>query len=854
LENIFLRARKNRREDTVFFRIFAVDMETNAISLLEGLNSAQKSAVQCTEGPVLIVAGAGSGKTKVLTSRTAYILAKGCEPERILALTFTKKAAGEMKERIGLMVGPARARHVVMGTFHSVFIRFLRDYAAVIGYPESFTIYDQSDSQSAVKAVVKELGLDEKTYKPREVLSRISAAKNNLCSPAQYAANAKALESDRHAKRPEICRIYDAYWKKCRMNGVMDFDDILFNLFLLLKDNPEARVEISSRFDYIMIDEYQDTNSAQYQIMRLLTQRNHNICVVGDDSQSIYAFRGARIENILNFRKDYPESRIFRLEQNYRSTRTIVDAANTLIEKNSGRIPKNCFSEGENGEKIRIIKAFGDKEEALLVVSSISDRIQSAHARYEDFAILYRTNSQSRALEEVLRRRNIPYVIYSGNAFFDRAEVKDIMACLKFAVNLNDDESFKRIVSNHAKGIGETSLKALAAAAAANNVSLFVAMCREDLENYGLKPAAIARIRSYFKPFFGFYQSVATTDAYELALKIVNETGVYADFKQDNSIEGMSRTENVEELLNSVKAFVEERHNDDFEEIQMTAEGEVEYRESELPVVTLGAFLENISLLAAIDMGSEEDSTNKVALMTVHSSKGLEFPYVYITGMEENLFPSCGDFAASSELEEERRLFYVAVTRAKVAVTLSYAQSRMKNGETKNNPPSRFLKEIDSKYLLNPVGEEDSAAGGDFPAFWRRGGSGSADRPSYPSSDRPGTPGYGGRSDSRQSYGRPSERRAPAAPASSGFSRPAPPEAPRPIKSVPPRVPDSDFIPSPISDLRAGQRVEHNRFGKGTIEKLWKDGSEMKATIKFDEYGIKMLIVRFAKIRIVSKE
>ena len=709
-------------------------MENIAATILEGLNSEQKQAVSCVDGPVLIVAGAGSGKTRVLTSRIAYILAQGCPPDRILALTFTKKAATEMKERIAGMVGEKKARRLYMGTFHSVFIRFLREFASSLGYPESFTIYDTSDSTSAIKACIKELQLDDKVYKPKDVLARISMAKNNLVTPEAYRRNAQAVQNDAAAKKPRICDIYMLYAQKCRQSGVMDFDDILLNMNILFRDNPAALEAISSRFSYIMVDEYQDTNYSQYLILKQLRRPHQNICVVGDDSQSIYAFRGAKIENILNFQKDYPGNRTFRLEQNYRSTRTIVDAANSLIARNSARIPKKCFSEGEEGEKIRLTNAYTEQEEAMLIASSIISRIQSDHAQYCDFAILYRTNSQSRALEEALRKRNLPYVIYSGNSFFERAEVKDMMAYFKLIANPNDDESFRRIVNRPARGIGDTSLAALVAAAHNHGSSLTKVAYAEDLETYGLKPAAIGRIRDFVKMITTHTVRSVTEDAYSLALSIASESGLYAMYKSDTSIEGQSKTANVEELLDSVKTYIEERHNEDFEEMQADGtigEG-VELSEADLPTVTLSDYLENISLLSAVDMESDEDSVNRIALMTVHSSKGLEFPYVYIAGLEENLFPSGGSMASEHDIEEERRLFYVAVTRAEKAVDLTFASTRMRNGKHESNPPSRFIREIDSKYIANPLqsaqdGLEESAA----PAFWGRRADCSAARTAF---------------------------------------------------------------------------------------------------------------------------
>ena len=522
-------------------------MTDNLNSILKSLNDEQKSAVRCTEGPVLIVAGAGSGKTRVLTSRIAYLLSQGAEPSEILALTFTKKAAAEMKERIALMVGKARARRLVMGTFHSVFIRFLRDYAGSLGYPGNFTIYDTSDSVSAIKTCLKELNLDDKTYKPKEVLSRISMMKNNLVTWQAYLADASTAQADARSRKPMLGELYHRYQEKLKAAGVMDFDDILLNMNYLLRDNPEALADIADRFAYIMVDEYQDTNKAQYIILRRLSNFRRNICVVGDDSQSIYAFRGAKIENILNFKKDYPECRTFRLECNYRSTKTIVDAANSLIAHNEGRIPKDCYSSGPDGEKIRLLDTGSEQDEAMRIASEIMSRIRSDHAEYRDFALLYRTNSQSRALEEQLRRRNIPYMIYSGNSFFDRAEVKDLMAYFKLCVNPMDDESFKRAVNRPARGIGATTLQNLESLAAADGTSLFKA------------GFALPKVKPFCEMIDSLSMLVRTTDAYELARRIADDSGLYAFFKSDSSIEGQSRTANIEELVNSVAAYVEEK-------------------------------------------------------------------------------------------------------------------------------------------------------------------------------------------------------------------------------------------------------------------------------------------------------
>ena len=645
--------------------------------ILSELNEEQLKAVKCVEGPVLIVAGAGSGKTRVLTSRIAYLIQQGVPPERILALTFTKKAAGEMKERIGLMVGDRLARRIWMGTFHSIFIRFLRDYAGFLGFPATFTIYDTTDSVSAVKTCIRNLNLDDKLYKPKEVLSRISKAKHDLVTPTPYMKGAGGyMQEDVLHKKPEIYRIYQAYCQLCKQSGVMDFDDILLYTNILLRDNPDALADIAGRFDHILVDEYQDTNSAQYIILRKLASGHRNICVVGDDSQSIYGFRGAQIRNILNFQQDFQGAHLFRLERNYRSTQTIVNAANTLIARNEGRIPKECVSMGERGELIHMVRSFTEQEEASLTASSILERIRKDGAQYQDFAVLYRTNAQSRALEEQLRRRNIPYMIYSGNSFFERAEVKDLMAYFKLAVNPSDDESFKRVVNKPARGIGNTSLNALMEEARAAGVPLFTAASASTNAKFAAFCALILKARENL------------SDAYDAAMSLAQESGLYLFYKSDTSVEGQSRFANVEELLNSVKLFVEEAEE---------AEASDEAPSASSAHKTLGDYLENVSLLSNVDV-SDEDSANKVALMTVHTAKGLEFPYVYVAGMEENLFPSGGWLLTPQDLEEERRLFYVAITRAKRVVTLSFAQTRMRNGKHESNSPSRFLREIAPQY------------------------------------------------------------------------------------------------------------------------------------------------------------
>lgn len=832
-------------------------MENNS-AILEGLDAQQRAAVSQTEGPVLIVAGAGAGKTRVLTGRIAYILEKGGEPDRILALTFTKKAAAEMKTRIAAMVGERKARRLYMGTFHSVFIRFLREFADCLGYPSSFTIYDTGDSISAIKSCLKELKLDDKIYKPKDVLSRISMAKNNLVTPEAYKRSNQAIANDTHAKKPEICNIYALYAAKCKQAGVMDFDDILLNMNILFRDNQEALASVSSRFDYIMVDEYQDTNFAQYLILKKLSQVHRNICVVGDDSQSIYAFRGAKIENILNFQKDYPDCKLFRLERNYRSTQVIVDAANSVIENNESRIPKTCYSKGPEGDLIHLIKAYTEQEEAMLITSSIVARMEKDHCQYQDFAILYRTNSQSRALEEALRKKNLPYMIVSGNSFFDRAEVKDMMAYLKLAVNLNDDESFRRVVNTPARGIGQTSLEALISVARANQVSLFNACTPAFLAAAGIKSGTAGKIMEFHDMIADANARLAAEDAFAVAALLSNRSRLYASFKMDNSIESQSRAANIEELLNSVKSFVEDRQNQYKEELLI--EGNVtdvdSISDSELPVVTLGDFLEDISLLSAIDMSADEDANNKITLMTIHSSKGLEFPYVYVAGMEENLFPSGGAYASPTEIEEERRLFYVALTRAKAAVNLSFAATRMRNGKHEQNSPSRFVEEIDSRYVDNPLDDSEMSSGrsGGFSGFGSGFGSGASfSGRRNVNAGRGAGSGYGGGYDRSggSSYGKSGPVKViRQTPVSSATGKPMVSMSRAVSSPAKPRTPDSLFTPVSVLDVKAGQRVEHNRFGYGVVQSITGTGDNLKANILFDSCGEKIILLKYAKIRV----
>ena len=795
-------------------------MNNSQTDLFEGLNSAQKAAVECTEGPSLIIAGAGSGKTRVLTCRVAHILEGDCRPGQVLALTFTKKAAGEMKERVALLVGDRKARWIQMGTFHSVFIRFLREYASQLGYPEHFTIYDQTDSRSVIKQCIKELELDDKNYKPAVVQSIISMAKNSLVTVAGYRANVENMERDRIARRPRLADVYQRYQEKCRAAGAMDFDDILLQMNILLARFPEACQDIASRFRYILVDEYQDTNHAQYMILRRLAEPHHNICVVGDDSQSIYGFRGARIENILRFKKDYPEAKEFRLEQNYRSTQTIVAAANSLIAHNERRLRKECFSRAGVGEKIGVIKAYTESEEAHLIASSIVERIYADKASYDAFAILYRTNAQSRAFEEALRKRNLPFRIYGGHAFYERAEIKDMLAYFKLAVNPRDDESFRRVVNVPARGIGDTSIERLAVAAATARCPLYNAPLLENEKLYaaGLKDAAIKKLREFVALMEPLSEKTEKADCYELALEIGQVSGYLAALKSENTPEGLARFENVEELFNSIKEYSEEES--EMRQI-LSEDGEAPVQ----GVVTLGDYLENIYMLSEAEKDDtqdpDRDQTNKIVLMTVHAAKGLEFPYVYIAGMEENLFPSESMNDTPDKIEEERRLFYVAITRAEKAVTVSYAQNRRKWGSSETTRPSRFLKEIDRKYYaVEP--DTDNNRYDPFP------------QTRFRQSDF-------------ETFRRPSVTQRPVP-----SQRPAPSQQ-RPVRPTPPppaHTPSPGFSPSPIADLRVGQRVEHDRFGYGTILSLEGDGPNRKAVVDFETGGQKTLLLKFAKLRI----
>ena len=664
-------------------------MESNESPILAGLNPAQRDAVVHYDVPSLIIAGAGSGKTRVLTSRIAYMIEQGVAPERILALTFTNKAAEQMRTRIAQMLPDNRARRIRMGTFHSVFSRILRENAELIGFPQSFTIYEPADSRNLLKTIVRELNLADEKYKPNMLASRISYAKNCLVTPGAYLASANYAAEDRQAQIPEFGNIYNIYCQRCKRNGAMDFDDLLLQTNILLRDFPEVLRRYQGQFEYILVDEYQDTNYAQYIIIRRLSQLHSRVCVVGDDAQSIYSFRGAKIENILSFKKDYPSAMVFKLEQNYRSTRTIVEAANSVIARNSRRMEKHCFSEGAVGEKIRILKAYTDREEAEMVVTDLRDKVRETGDRWSEVVILYRTNNQSAVLEDNLRRRGVPYRIYKGSSFYDHKEIKDLLAYIRLVINPRDDEAFRRIVNYPARGIGDTTVQRIAQLAAAQGCSMW-----EAVDTLVAEPAADAVQRTIARKVAEFVAMIRALSLarnekglYDFGLEIASRSGILAAYRTENTPEATSALDNIEELLNSMQLFKEQRDAE-------IRGGERQADEE----ATIEEWLQQVMLLTDMDKDDPEDD-DKVTLMTVHSAKGLEYKYVYIVGLEENLFPSQRAVESPDGIEEERRLFYVALTRAKVQATISYAEMRFKWGNMEFSRPSCFLREIDPRYV-----------------------------------------------------------------------------------------------------------------------------------------------------------
>ena len=843
--------------------------------ILQGLNPAQRAAVEAYDSASLIIAGAGSGKTRVLTSRIAYMIQKGIKPKNILATTFTNKAAQEMRERIVKMIPEhlteGQARHIWMGTFHSIFARILRTDAERIGFPTNFTIYDASDARNLIKTIVKELNLADDKYKPNTIASRISQAKNALVTPGAYLANSAHATEDRRAQIPEFGNIYNLYCQRCKHNGAMDFDDLLLQTNILLRDCPDVLERYQEQFKYILVDEYQDTNYAQYIIVRRLSQHHGKVCVVGDDAQSIYSFRGAKIENILSFQRDYPEAKVFKLEQNYRSTRTIVEAANSVIVHNSRRMEKRCFSEGDEGEKIRVLKAYTDREEAELVVQDLRDKVRATGDAWNEAAILYRTNNQSQALEESLRRRGIPYRIYKGASFYDRKEIKDMLAYIRLVVNPRDDEAFRRIVNYPVRGIGDTTVLRIAQLAAERGVSMWEAVDALVAEPVSdpVQRTIVRKVAEFVALIRSLSLERAQKGLYDFGMEVASRSGILALFRRENSPEATSALDNIEELLNSMQLFKEQR------------DAEIRAGE-ELGEATVEEWLQSVTLTTDMDKKEDAGDDDKVTLMTVHSAKGLEFKYVYIVGMEENLFPSQRAAESPEGFEEERRLFYVALTRAKCSAVLSYAEMRFKWGNMEFSRPSCFLREIDPRYVesdadfaeVRPRRRDDDGEGPSALDELRRrydyryqqkqqggsrfgGGSGG-------SGSRGGS--YSGGSGSRSGvFGRPADGESgparhfarAAQPRRSGVPDPALVQTPRPSTDGMRRVGVRQVMDgglsagsaAPVSgEYAVGQRVEHPKFGVGIVQRIETLATDHKLVVAFDNAGEKTLLAKFAKL------
>jgi DNA helicase-2/ATP-dependent DNA helicase PcrA len=778
--------------------------------LLQQLNEGQRAAVTYCDGPQLVIAGAGSGKTRVLTYKIAYLLAQHAyQPWNILALTFTNKAAREMKERIGRLVGQEQARYLQMGTFHSVFARILRAEAEHIGFNSNFTIYDQSDSRSLVKSIIKEMQLDDKTYKPASVADRISMAKNHLLLPQQYMQSSWAAD-DAQKKHPQVAHIYNRYVERCRQANAMDFDDLLVQTFLLFKNHEDIRQKYVERFRYVLVDEYQDTNFAQQEIVLQLTQQHGRVCVVGDDAQSIYSFRGANIDNILNFQKMYEGTRLFKLEQNYRSTQLIVQAANSLIRKNERQIRKDVFSENEEGERLTLKPAYSDREEAIIVCNDIKRIRRQDQASYGDFAILYRTNAQSRSFEEQMRKDGIPYRIYGGLSFYQRKEIKDVIAYFRVVANPNDEEALRRIINYPARGIGDTTVAKIVETANTHNVSLWNVIQQPIVFDLKLSKGTLTKLEAFKVLVEGWGARLAQEDAYELGHSIIMESGISKDIYSSNNPEDLSRQENLEEFLGGMQDFVESRKEED--------------RSDE---ISLSDFLQEVALLTDLDSEGDEDQT-KVTLMTIHAAKGLEFPTVFVVGLEENIFPSPMCVGSMRELEEERRLLYDAITRAEKHCILTCAQNRFRYGKMEYDTPSRFIKDFDPSLLR----VEGGAGIPGLPSSSRGSSSSSmSSRPSYSSSSS-----WSSRNNSQNPR----------------------PVATQFIADVKPRlVPVRKETPRPQSaigdiGLREGNVIEHQRFGIGTVMKVEGSGENTKATVNFKNAGIKQLLLKFAKYSIIS--
>jgi len=770
---------------------------------IRGLNDQQKEAVLHKDGPIMIVAGAGSGKTKVLTTRIAHLLAQGVDAFNILALTFTNKAAKEMKERIEKILGNTSARSLYIGTFHSVFARILRGEAHRIGYPNNFTIYDTDDAKSVVKTVVNELNLDDKHYKPNVVYNRISQAKNSLVGPTEYANDYHIQQEDMRANRPAIGQIYAAYAARCFKNGAMDFDDLLIKMYELLKNHPESLHKFQHKFKYILIDEYQDTNPAQYEIIKLLGAAYENVCVVGDDAQSIYSFRGATIENILQFQKDYDDVKVVKLEQNYRSTQSILNAANEVIKNNKGQIPKNLWTDNSTGEKIRLVRMMTDNEEGKFVADTIQEQKLRNHYNNRDFAILYRTNAQSRAFEESLRRMGIPYTMYGGVSFYQRKEIKDMIAYLRIIINTRDEESLKRIINYPTRGIGKTSIDRAVLAANEQNITLWEVL--ERAGEFGFKGGTLEAVENFVLMIRSFASMLTAKNAYEVATHVGKQTNLVKELFNDKTTEGLARYENIQELLNSIKEFTERPDEDGVLEEETKG---------------LGNYLQQITLLT--DADEKDPNADTVKLMTIHAAKGLEFSCVFAAGLEEMLFPNAMAINTREELEEERRLFYVVITRAKEKLWITYANTRYRFGTLVQNEPSRFIEEIPSDFL------DRSFAGGGL----RNQGSSLGDRSAFDRSTA---------SQAEKRYGPP-----PAKKETKPTYVP-----PKPFVKTVEHNPSPDFVASDTSALQVGQKVEHQKFGFGEVVGMEGSAHNPIATVKFEHNGEKKIMLNYAKLRIV---
>jgi DNA helicase-2/ATP-dependent DNA helicase PcrA len=765
---------------------------------LAGLNEQQREAVLHKDGPIMIIAGAGSGKTRVLTTRIAHLLATGVDPFRILGLTFTNKAAAEMRERIEKMLGSNQARNLYIGTFHSVFARILRADAEKMGYPRNFSIYDTDDSKSVLKAIIKEMGLSDKVYKPSSVYNRISAAKNSLITCQEYMNDFVLQNEDMKSNRPMIGTIYSNYAQRCFRNGAMDFDDLLLKFYQLLTTFPESLSKYQRKFQYIMIDEYQDTNNAQYQIIKLLGAMHENVAVVGDDAQSIYSFRGATIENILRFKSDYEDAKIVKLEQNYRSSQNILNAANSVISKNKGQIPKKLWTSNVEGEKIKLVRTNTDNDEAKYVADQIQEQKLRNHYQNSDFAILYRTNAQSRSFEENLRRMNIPYRIYGGISFYQRKEIKDFLAYLRVVINPYDEEALKRIINYPARGIGKTTVEKAVLTANQNNLPMW-----EVLKNAamgGFRGNTAETIRNFVLMIEMFESELERKNAYDLAVLVGKHTGLVKELFNDKTTEGLVRYENVQELLNAIKEFTSTPTED-----------------GELLEKSLGSYLQQITLLT--DADEDKGDNNVVKLMTIHAAKGLEFPVVFVGGLEENLFPSGMSINTLEELEEERRLFYVAITRAKSRLYLTYANTRYKFGQLIQNDPSRFVEEL-------PEEQVDRSFAG-------------LDSNYIPAHQRMSARYQNAASLARKRYGPPQNHKEPVT-YTSGTANP----------KVHEHSPSAGFLPSDVSNIKMGSRVEHQRFGFGEVIKLEGAAHNPIATIRFEKNGEKKIMLNYAKLMV----